>query len=32
MAFLGGDLGRSRAAIAGAALLLETLRAEPGPG
>jgi hypothetical protein len=28
MAFLGGELGRSRAAIAGAALLLETLRAE----
>ncbi len=32
MAFLGGDLGRTRAAITGAALLLETLRAEPGPG
>ena len=31
MAFLGGDLGRSRAAIAGAALLLETLRGERRP-
>ena len=28
MAFLGGEIGRSRAAIAGAALLLETLRGE----
>jgi len=33
MAFLGGDLGRTRAAIAGAALLLAVLRAEGGgPG
>jgi nicotinamide-nucleotide amidase len=30
LVFLGGDLGRSRAAIAAAAVLLETLRAEPG--
>lgn len=30
LVFLGGDLGRSRAAIAAAAFLLETLRAETG--
>ena len=30
LVFLGGDLGRSRAAIAAAAVLLETLRAETG--
>jgi hypothetical protein len=31
VAFIGGEQGRSRAALAAAALLLETLRAVPAP-